>query len=78
MILNVVVNLDRSIVAKIVYVVFIVVPFGFVKSVGWVPIVPKIVNADSGVYYDDFVLFPRHQLFPLNEAATLVQSPTSV
>jgi hypothetical protein len=45
MILDVVIDLDRSIAAEIIYVVSIVVEFQFVKAIGHVLVLPEIVNA---------------------------------
>jgi hypothetical protein len=44
MILYVVVDLDRSVTAKIIYVISIVVPLRFVKTVRHVLVLAKIVD----------------------------------
>jgi hypothetical protein len=44
MILDAVVYLSRPVTTKIVYVIFIVVPLRVVKAVGYVLVVPKVVD----------------------------------
>jgi hypothetical protein len=70
MVLDVVVDLDRAVAAKIVYVVLIVVEFRFVKAVGQVLVVAKVADAapvftSIGLEISQFALIIIAPLVPI-------------